>query len=101
MIRLQPLADAVGVSSKFQHTAIQSVHYQYRHALYSISSPKVHVQITMEDTIGLRRIQVPDELSVDKRRGGRHHLSIGGSVHERFRYNTSATIHLRHKPTQD
>jgi hypothetical protein len=42
--------------------------------------PKVHVQIAMEDTIRLRRIQVPNELSIDKRRGGRHHLSIKESV---------------------
>jgi hypothetical protein len=45
--------------------------------------PKVHVQITMEDTVRLCRVQVPDKLAVSQRSGGRHHLthqSISRSV---------------------
>lgn len=34
----------------------------------------------MEDAIGLSRIEVPNKLSIDKRRSGGHHLSINESV---------------------
>lgn len=42
--------------------------------------PKVHIQVAMEDAICLRGVQVPDELSIFKRCGGRHHLETGQSA---------------------
>jgi hypothetical protein len=36
--------------------------------------PEIHIQVTVEDAVRLRGVQVPDELSVCQRRGWRHHL---------------------------
>jgi hypothetical protein len=43
--------------------------------IWTFCLPKVHVQITMEDTVSLCRVQVPDKLTVSQRSGGRHHLT--------------------------
>jgi hypothetical protein len=42
--------------------------------------PKVHIQIAVEYSISLRRVKVPDKLSIDERRSRSHHLSIKQSV---------------------
>ncbi len=40
----------------------------------TVPPPKVEVKISVEDAIGLGRIKMPDQLAIDERRGGRHHL---------------------------
>jgi len=36
--------------------------------------PEIHIQVTVENAVRLRGVQMPDELSVCQRRGWRHHL---------------------------
>jgi len=39
--------------------------------------PKVHVQVTVEDAVRLRRVEVPNELTIGKRSRWGHHLRGG------------------------
>jgi hypothetical protein len=67
--------------------------------------PKVHVQIAVEDTISLRRVKVPNELTVSQRSRWRHHLTHRSVSHpsENQHYHSidKETIHSRHKSTRD
>ena len=49
-----------------------------RHAASSIPATEIKVKVTVEDTVGLSRVQMPDQGLVVVRRRWRHHL-IGSS----------------------
>ncbi len=40
----------------------------------AVPAPEVEVKISVEDTIGLGGVEMPDQLAIDKGRGGGHHL---------------------------
>jgi hypothetical protein len=53
-------------------------HVSILQAMYGVLDrilPKVHVQIAMEDTVSLRRVKVPNKLTISQWSRRRHHLT--------------------------